>query len=156
MFWRLSLPFTYIKCPDIFRNKQALILVRLVKPRKIPFQNMVTSSSRLEILQGPDSDGWRLNFRPFDSCRSTPLAPSNLRSSSGRLACEQQTHFRSSLLSLRKVTTGNVSAVRRLLAWVSGVSGEKGKDGSEKGRELSLLLLPLPHLKSPLPTGYGR
>ena len=143
---------------------------------------MVTSYSSLEILQGGQTsikirwnseiwntlklltvdgerltffDGWRLNFRPFDSWRSTPLAPSNLRSSSGRLACEQQTHFRSSLLSLRKVTTGNVSAVRRLLAWVSGVSGEKGKDGSEKGRELSLLLLPLPHLKSPLPTGYG-
>ena len=39
------------------------------------------------------------------------------------IACEQQTHFRSSLLSLRKVaiffggreaTTGNASAVRRL------------------------------------------
>ena len=32
------------------------------------------------------------------------------------LACEQQRHFRSSLLSLRReATTGNVSAVRRLL-----------------------------------------
>ena len=32
------------------------------------------------------------------------------------LACEQQTHFRSSLLSLggREATTGNASAVRRL------------------------------------------
>ena len=30
------------------------------------------------------------------------------------------------------------------LAWVSGFSGEKGKDGSKKGREL-------PQLKSPLP-----
>ena len=34
------------------------------------------------------------------------------------VACEQQTHFRSSLLSLRKIgreaTTGNASAVRRL------------------------------------------
>ena len=41
------------------------------------------------------------------------------------------------------------------LAWVSGVSGGKGKDGSEKRRELKernfLSLLPLPHLKSPLP-----
>ena len=38
-----------------------------------------------------------------------------------RLACEQQTHFQSSLLSLRKIaeregeaTTGNAPAVRRL------------------------------------------
>ena len=33
------------------------------------------------------------------------------------VACEQQTHFRSSLLSLRKIiaTTGNASAVRRPL-----------------------------------------
>ena len=32
------------------------------------------------------------------------------------IACEQQTHFRSSLLSLgREATTGNASAVRRLL-----------------------------------------
>ena len=34
------------------------------------------------------------------------------------------------------------------IAWVSDVSGEKGKDGSEKGRELKernfLSLLPLP------------
>ena len=47
--------------------------------------------------------------------------------------------------------------VTNSLAWVSGVSGEKGKDGSKKGRELkeknflSLLPSPLPHLKSPLP-----
>ena len=45
----------------------------------------------------------------------------------------------------------------RSLAWVSGVSGEKGKNGSEKGREVkernSFLFSPspLPHLKSPLP-----
>ena len=37
-----------------------------------------------------------------------------------------------------------------------GVSGEKGKDGSEKGRELKernflFSSSPLPHLKSPLP-----
>ena len=36
------------------------------------------------------------------------------------LACEQQTHFRSSLLSLffggREATTGNASAVRRIVA----------------------------------------
>ena len=37
-----------------------------------------------------------------------------------KVACEQQTHFRSSLLSLQKIgggreaTTGNASAVRRL------------------------------------------
>ena len=37
------------------------------------------------------------------------------------------------------------------LAWVSGVSGEKRKDGSEKGRELFSPLPALSHLKSPLP-----
>ena len=31
------------------------------------------------------------------------------------VACEAQTHFQSSLLSLRKATTGNVSALRRLV-----------------------------------------
>ena len=50
-------------------------------------------------------------FRP---CPSSPFSVFSL-------ACEQQTHFRSSLLSLRKIffggreaTTGNASAVRRL------------------------------------------
>ena len=37
---------------------------------------------------------------------------------------------------------------RLKVAWVSGVSGEKGKDGSEKGREVSFSPFPLPHRKA--------
>ena len=37
------MPFTYIKFRNIFKNKQFVILVRLVLPRKIPFENMGTS-----------------------------------------------------------------------------------------------------------------
>ena len=57
MFWRLSLPSTYIKFRNIFRNKQFVILVKLVMPRKIPFENMGTGLSSLEILQGPEVPG---------------------------------------------------------------------------------------------------
>ena len=59
----------------------------------------------------------------FKSTLNSPGGFNSLRSKRGAkkdrgrgfLACEQQTHFRSSLLSLRKIaTTGNASAVRRL------------------------------------------
>ena len=47
------------------------------------------------------------------------------------------------------VMSKNVVPFFYCIAWVSGVSGEKGKDGSEKGREVKernlLSLLPLPH-----------
>ena len=52
----MMMPFAYIK----FRNKifskisNFVILVRLVLPRKIPFENMGTSFSSLEILQGAE------------------------------------------------------------------------------------------------------
>ena len=46
------------------------------------------------------------------------------------------------------VLIGNLPVSAMHVAWVSGVSGEKGKDGSEKGRELKernfLSLFPLP------------
>ena len=52
----------------------------------------------------------------------------------------------------RKAKKERVRIYGILVTWVSGVSGEKGKDGSEKGRELKernfLSLLPLSH--SPL------
>ena len=41
---------------------------------------------------------------------------------SSTLACEPQTHFRSSLLFLREATTGNASAVRRLRLLLVGPS----------------------------------
>ena len=43
-----------------------------------------------------------------------------------------------------------ITLICKVLAWVSGVSGEKGKDGSEKGRETFPPAPPPSKISSPL------
>ena len=102
--------FTFLSLQFKF-SVHLCILCCLIAFPPHPFAHFPTSGY---LLQTPDNS----NFFQF---------PLKVRVSGSRvyskklgtpesLACEQQTHFRSSLLSLRKIeaTTGNASAVRRL------------------------------------------
>ena len=67
----------------------------------------------------------------FSSYVCSILSYTNIRLAYERIACEGQTYFRSSLLSLRKegreATTGNTSALRRLTKGWHRVANSKDK-----------------------------